>query len=208
MSKLRIDVNAIQQLHRRLSPQRMEDLGRAAAKIAASQAGYEVLAPKLREMAPMQKPGQEYVLNQFLPPPYNDPKRTRKYPGMAPGDLRRSIKLYRVKKGADFGTVEYHIGIGVGKKGQFVPGWYGHMVNAGHKWSNGFLPAKMFRKFGPIFASGKGVVAAKRSNNRAAARRSRNFAATLFMQRIEAMMRSRAVAHGMDRAKKFVRRAL
>ena len=204
---IRIDTRELLDLSRRLDSKRMNNIALSAAKIAASQAGYQILAPKARELAPLQKPGQDYVLNQFLPPPYNEPRRTRKYPGMAPGDLRRSIKLYRVKGEQAAGTVEYHIGIGIGKKGQFVPGWYGHMVNAGHKWSNGFLPAKMFRKFGEPFASGKGVVAARAGNPRATIRRE-DWPALLFMQRAEAAARQRAVEHGMKLARDYVREAL
>lgn len=206
---IRIDTTReLGSLLERVSQKRMQSLGESVAKIAASQAGYVVLARKAQELAPTQDPAKDLYMNQYLPSPFGDPKRTRKYPGMKPGDLKRSIKIYKVKPKIQ-GTVEYHIAPGISKKvGAFTPGWYGHMVNAGHVTNHGVMPAKAFSRFGPMFRRDGFVVATKAGSKYAARLVNRKLTAQLFMQRAEQSARAQAIRYGLEEAAKFVRRAL
>lgn len=199
---IHIDSGALQDVLKKVSSDNLSRVGKSAAKIAASQAGYVVLAKKARELAPVSDPSKDQYLNKYLPAPYGLPKRTRRYPEAKSGDLRRSIKVYKVKTGSAT-RVQYNVAGGIGR-GKFIAGWYARMVEKGHPRTTGAIPGTYFRKLGEPFTNPKaGVVASKKREPK-----KKHIAGVLFLKRAKESSMKQAVDYGLAEARKYVRKAL
>lgn len=199
---IHIDSGALQDVLKKVSSDNLSRVGKSAAKIAASQAGYVVLAKKARELAPVSDPSKDKYLNKYLPAPYGLPKRTRRYPEAKSGDLRRSIKVYKVKTGSAT-RVQYNVAGGIGR-GKFIAGWYARMVESGHKRTTGAIPGYFFRALGdPFDKKDSGVVASKKRKPKTS-----SVVGKFFLKRAKESSMKQAVDYGLAEARKYVRKAL